>query len=197
MRVFPMRIGALVLTVVCTGAGLRAQTVMQQFQDANNGVTVQYSGAWRPLRALVDEHYLRPRKQPVRLALVLDSGPQAYPGTEVAGLSFSYVVVPEHTAAGCDQALVGNHDAAPEGTVTINGRRFEVAGEQDAARNQEVVERLYSTFANDRCYLFALQMTKVGFGLYDSIKPVTQDEMDDAERRMESVLRTVRIENVH
>jgi hypothetical protein len=119
-----------------------------------------------------------------------------YQGTEFAGMAFSYVIVPAGSQDGCTKAMLGNQDAAPQEPVTINGHRFSVAADQDAARRHEIVERLYSTYTNGRCYLFALEMTKVGFGLYDGIKPVSEDQMDDAEQRMESVLRSVRIDAV-
>jgi hypothetical protein len=181
---------AVVLLGLCAGGYAQSAG---HYRDVENGVSFAYSSAWRPLNPDTDIHYLRPAIQPVQVAIVLDVNPQPYPGTDFTGLAFSYAIGPQTTAAACTAAITLYGEAAPSPAATINGRRFAAAEGGDAAMSHQIYERLYSAFANGRCYIFDLALTTGGFGARDDVRQMSQAERDDAGRKLDAILGTVRI----
>jgi len=165
----------------------------QRYVDADNGVSFDYPAPWRPLDADKDTDYLRPSIQPVRAAIVLDETNPPYQGTDFAGLAFNYVIGPQTTAAACAAAITQFGDTAPAAPVTINGRHFAAAQGGDAAMNHQLSERLYSTFANGRCYVFDLSLATAGFGVSDDVRQMNEAERKDAEESLDDIFGTVRI----
>jgi hypothetical protein len=176
-----------------TAFGAAAQERLHRYVDAETGVSFDYSAAWRPLDAAKDVHYLRPAIQPTRAAVVLDVSPAAYPGTDFAGLSFNYAIAPAANAAACAAAITMYGDAAVRPAVTINGRKFAAAEGGDAAMSHQMYERLYSTFANNRCYVFDLALTTAGFGAADNVRQMNEYEREDAQHALDVIFGTVRI----
>jgi hypothetical protein len=165
----------------------------QHYVDADNGVSFDYIAPWRPLDADKDTDYLRPAIQPVLAALVLDKTDPPYGGTDFAGLAFSYAIAPAKTAADCKAAITANGDTAPSITVTVNGRAFASAQGGDAAMNHQLSERIYSTFANNRCYVFDLSLATAGFGVSDDLRQMNDAERKDAEESLDDIFGTVKI----
>jgi hypothetical protein len=190
-----MRITALFAAFVVAAAVASAQTPKpQHYVDADNGVTFDYTAPWRPLDADKDTDYLRPSIQPVRAAIVLDkSDPPPYAGTDFAGLAFNYVIGPQTTAAACTAAITQFGDTAPAAGVTINGRRFAAAEGGDAAMHHQLTERIYSVFANRRCYIFDLELATAGFGVSDDVRQMNDAERKDAEESLDDIFGTVKI----
>jgi hypothetical protein len=169
----------------------------QRYADPENGVTFTYAAPFRPLDPAKDTHYMLPAIQPVRAALVLDD-PTAYTGTDFASLAFNYIIAPvTTTAAACRAAINPYGDAAPAPSVTVNGRRFDAVNAGDAAMNHQITERLYSTFANNRCYIFDLELVTAGFGVDDTLRQMNQPERDDANKQLDTIFGTVRITTLH
>jgi hypothetical protein len=165
----------------------------QRYADADNGVSFDYTAPWRPLDVDKDTDYLRPSIQPVRAAIVLDKTDPPYQGTDFAGLSFNYVIGPQTTATDCTAAITQFGDTAPAAPVTINGRHFAAAQGGDAAMHHQLSERIYSTFANGRCYVFDLSLATAGFGVSDDLRQMNEAERKDAEESLDDIFGTVRI----
>jgi hypothetical protein len=183
---------AAALLTLCAGAAHAQAPIV--YHDAETGVSFSYSQEWRPLNPETDTHYLRPAIQPVHTAIVLDTNPPApYTGTDFTGLAFSYAIGPQTTAAACTAAITLYGAAAARPAATINGRRFTAAEGGDAAMSHQIYERLYSTFANGRCYVFDLALTTGGFGARDDVRQMSQAERDDAARKLDAIFGTVRI----
>jgi len=161
------------------------------YTDAANGVSFPYTADFRPLDPAKDKHYLLPAIQPVQFALVL-ADPAPYPGTDFASLAFNYAIAPAKTAAACRAAINPYGDAAPAPAVTVNGRRFDAVNAGDSAMGHQITERLYSTFANNRCYVFDLELVTSGFGPTDEgTRQMNQFERDDANKKLDAIFSTV------
>jgi len=184
---------ALVLLLLATCAMVYAQDP-SVYTDAPNGVSFPYLANFRPLDPAKDTHYLLPAIQPVRAVLVL-ADPTPYPGTDFASLAFNYAIAPAKTAAACRTAINPYGDAAPAPSVTVNGLRFDAVNAGDAATGHQITERLYSTFANNRCYVFDLELVTTGFGVGDDqdIRQMYQSERDDAQQKLDAIFGTVKI----
>lgn len=174
-------------------AAAAAQTTPQHYLDAENGVSFDYVSPWRRLDTSKDTDYMLPSIQPVRVALVLDKSDPPYAGTDFAGLSFSYVIAPAKTPAACAAAITQYGDTASVPSVTINSRKFAAAEGGDAAMNHQMTERIYSTFANGRCYVFDLSLVTAGFGVSDDVRQMNDAERKDAEESLDDIIGTVRI----
>jgi hypothetical protein len=192
----------LVHTLLCSpllwlAVAASAQTTpappLLHYQDAGNGVSFDYISPWRPLDTDKDTDYLRPSVQPVIAAIVLDKTDPPYAGTDFAGLSFSYAIAPAKTAAACAAVITQYGDTAPGAPVTVNGVRFSFAEGGDAAMNHQLTERLYSAFANGRCYVFDLSLATAGFGAADELRQMNDAERKDAEESLDDIFGTVRI----
>jgi hypothetical protein len=170
-----------------------AQTTPQHYIDADNGVSFDYVSPWRPFDTAKDTDYMFPSIQPVRVAIVLDKTDPPYTGTDFAGLSFSYVIAPAKTASACAVAITQYGDTASVPSVTINGRKFAAAEGGDAAMNHQMTERIYSTFANGRCYVFDLSLATAGFGVSDDVRQMNEAERKDAEESLDDIFGTVKI----
>ena len=182
------------VTALATSAN--AQSAPQHYQDAENGVSFDYIAPWHLVDADKDTEYLRPSIQPVRAAVFLNKADAGYDGTDFSGLSFNYAIAPAKTAAACTAAITANADAAPGPIVTVNGRKFASAEGGDAAMNHQISERLYSTFANNRCYVFDLELSTAGFGVDDDIRQMFQVERDDAQKKLDAIFGTLHIANL-
>ncbi len=165
----------------------------QHYSDAVNGVSFDYVSPWRPLDTDKDTDYMLPSIQPVRAAIVLDKSDPPYAGTDFAGLSFSYVIAPAKTPAACAALITQYGDTASVPTVVINGRKFAAAEGGDAAMNHQMTERIYSTFANGRCYVFDLSLATAGFGVSDDVRQMNDSERKDAEESLDDIFGTVKI----
>lgn len=185
-------IGALMLGAIAASA--QKPPAPQHYSDPENGVSFDYIAPWRPLDTARDTDYLRPSIQPVIAAIVLDTASPPYPGTDFAGLSFSYAIAPAKTAAACAAVITQFGDTAPGAPATVNGVRFSFAEGGDAAMNHQVTERLYSAFANGRCYVFDLSLATAGFGpTDDGVRQMNDAERKDAEESLDDIFGTVRI----
>ena len=187
---------AVILLFLVTCAALHAQQPVV-YKDAGNGVSFWYFADFRPLDADKDVHYMRPVIQPVREALVLGD-PDFYPGTDFASLAFNYIVTADKTPAACRTAINPYSDAVAAPAVTVNGRTFDAVNAGDSAMNHQITERLYSTFANNRCYIFDLELVTAGFGAADDqdIRQMFQAERDDAQKKLDAIFGTVKIEKL-
>ena len=184
----------LMLGAFAASAQTRSAPPLQHYNDAENGVSFNYVSPWRPLDTGKDTDYLRPSIQPVIAAIVLDTTNPPYPGTDFAGLSFSYAIAPAKTAAACAAVITQFGDTAPGAPVKVNGVRFSFAEGGDAAMNHQMTERLYSTFANGRCYVFDLSLATAGFGpTDDGVRQMNDAERKDAEESLDDIFSTVRI----
>jgi hypothetical protein len=193
-----MRMAKMIVPLLLITMAANAQTAKHRYADAPNGVTFEYSSEWRAVDADKDTHYMRPSIQPVQAAFVLDTDPAPYDGTDFASLSFNYIVTAGKTAAACRTAINPYGDAAPAPAVTVNGRTFDSVNAGDSATGHQIAERLYSTFANDRCYVFDLELVTSGYGVADDqdIRQMFQPERDDAQKRLDAIFGTVHIEKL-
>ncbi|HXB61412.1 MAG TPA: hypothetical protein VNU94_01010 [Acidobacteriaceae bacterium] len=185
----------IVCTLLWVALAANAQTAppQQHYRDAENGVSFDYVPPWRPLDTGKDTDYLRPSVQPVRAAIVLDVTTPPYPGTDFAGLSFSYAIASASTPAACAAVITQYGDTAPGAPVTVNGVHFSFAEGGDAAMNHQLTERIYSAFANGRCYVFDLSLATAGFGAADDVRQMNDAERKDAEQSLDDLFGTVRI----
>jgi hypothetical protein len=185
------------LLLAASAASAQKTPPLLHYNDAANGVSFDYISPWRPLDADKDTDYLRPSIQPVIAAIVfdkaLDKTNPPYPGTDFAGLSFSYAIAPAKTAAACAAVITQFGDTAPGAPVTVNGVRFSFAEGGDAAMNHQMTERLYSAFANGRCYVFDLSLATAGFGAADDVRQMNDAERKDAEESLDDIFGTVKI----
>jgi hypothetical protein len=179
--------------LLATAASAQTTPVPQHYQDAENGVAFDYVAPWRPLDTSKDTDYMLPSIQPIRAAIVLDKTDPPYPGTDFAGLSFSYVIALAKTPAACAAIITQYGDTASVPVVTVNGRKFAASEGGDAAMNHQMTERIYSTFANNRCYLFDLSLATSGFGVSDDLRQMNDAERKDAEESLDDIFGTVRI----
>jgi len=192
------RITAATCAFILLALSANAQSTKHRYANAQNGVTFEYSTEWRAVDADKDTHYMRPSIQPVQAAFILDPDPAPYPGTDFASLAFNYIISSDKTAAACRNAINPYGDAASAPSVTVNGRIFDAANAGDFATGHQITERLYSTFANNRCYVFDLELVTAGFGAADDqdIRQMFQSERDDAQKKLDAIFGTVKIEKL-
>lgn len=188
------RLAALAAAIAMLASSALAQTTLETYSDAENGVSFSYaSSVWHPLDADKDTDYLRPSIQPTRAVFVYGAEKPPYEGTDFTGLAFNYAIAPVKTAAACAAAITQYGDAAPGAPVTVNGVHFNFAQGGDAAMNHQLFERLYSTFANGRCYVFDLALSTAGFGVSDDVRQMNEAERTDANQALDSIFGTVKI----
>jgi len=168
------------------------------FHDARYGVSFTIPPAWNITRKDGDVSTFRldarNAAHTAQMRAVASISFNPHPYSTFAGALFYYSVTPNVTANQCAaQAIV----RAPRtvATTKVDGVPFSHGYDEHGGICTESRDEIYTTERNDACYRFDAVINNFCGGDVSGVQDITERELDDVRKRMQSILNTVRFDN--
>jgi hypothetical protein len=167
------------------------------FHDARYGVSFTIPPAWNITRKDGDVSTFRldarnaAHTAQMRAVASINFNPHPY--STFAGALFYYSVTPNVTANQCAaQAIV----RAPRtiATAKVDGVPFTHGYDEHGSICTESRDEIYTTERNDACYRFDAVINNFCGGDVSGVQDITERELEDVRKRMQSILNTVRFD---
>ena len=174
-----------------------ANVPMKTYTDPASGVSFTYPAAWTLSRTTA--FYLGSLvtlPDPLARAVVsFSSRDNYYAKTNLDGLEFTFVAVPEASPETCSQRIGREIDPAGKRaeTLTINGRRFLHLAAGDTGMCHGANRDIYQTYSEGSCYLFEADMHTVCADVDAGRRELTAGETKALHRHLDSIMQTVQI----
>jgi hypothetical protein len=167
----------------------------RSFHDSKYRVTFQIPAGWNFAQkdGELSTFHLDARSagRNAQLRAVANLAFNPYPRATFSGALFYFSVQPHASAAECATEASGN--AAPKVTQ-VHGASFTQGHDEHGTICIDARDEVYTTRRAGACYRFDLAMNSFCGGEVSGAKDMTQGEMDNIRKRMESILNTVVIE---
>ena len=167
----------------------------RSFHDAKYGVRVQVPAGWNftqkdgELSTFHLDARSAGRKAQLRAVATLAFNP--YPASTFSGALFYFSVQPQTSEAECATEASGK--TTPK-EARVNGVIFAYGHDEHGTICVEARDEVYTTRRADSCYRFDLVMNSFCGGEVSGAEDMTQAQMDDIRKRLESILNTVVID---
>jgi hypothetical protein len=190
----------LAVSSVVAVAQIRQNASLKNYSDLQYGVSFQYPSTWNsdPSRGFyIQAQILIPDHPP--LANVGFGGSQKsdytpYPGTNLLGVQFVYVVSLTPTAKQCQDATQSGEGSATTTQESINGVPYQHISSSNAGMCHQANEQIYSTYRAGRCYLFdAVIETACGGGTIEGARDITPAELTSISKQLTQIMHSVKI----
>lgn len=170
-----------------------------EYRDAAHGVSFGYPSRWRPAQPgssyLEQPDFAQVAPKPL-ITQVFSAEGNAYEGTVLDSLSFSYTVQQHTTAAACAavpakalKASLGSHPA------TYNGRQYTESQGRDTGACHQLSATVDSTLQRSNCYIFERDMmtTCPYTKTKTEPRPLTAAETSELQHHLDAVMGSVQI----
>ena len=117
-----------------------------------------------------------------------------HPYSTFSGALFYFSVTPHVTANQC-AAQASARAPHTVGTIQIAGIPFAHGYDEHGSICTESRDDIYTTERNDACYRFDAVINNFCGGDVSGVQDITERELDDVRKRMQSILNTVRFDN--
>ena len=117
-----------------------------------------------------------------------------HPYSTFSGALFYYSVTPHAKEADCTQQASVKPPRTPS-TTPIGGIPFTHGYDEHGGICTESRDEIYTTPHNNVCYRFDAVINNFCGGDVSGVKDITERELNDVRRRMQSILDTVRFDN--
>jgi len=188
--------------LACAVAAQAQSPALTKFHDSVNGVAFRYPAQWSSGNSLV--FYLGSL---ILIGVQPGAGPEApqanvgfnateskgpYAGTNLNGIQFVYHVA---AATSPDEARkrIWPGRGGPKTMLTgekIHGVAFDHAFWKDAGLGHQADRDIYATFRDGHCYMFEEDIHTVSM---DNVNPLTEGQLKQLRRELDSVMQSVRI----
>jgi hypothetical protein len=117
-----------------------------------------------------------------------------HPSSTFSGALFYFSVTPNVTANQCAAQAIAR---APHTVTTtqVAGVPFTHGYDEHGGICTESRDEIYTTERNDACYRFDAVINNFCGGDVSGVRDITDGELDDVRKRMQSILNTVRFDN--
>lgn len=171
----------------------KAAVPMSEYRDPN-GVSFEYPTVWT--RKVSDVSYfgttILKNDLPSRVVVVFSPAGNLYAKTTLAGLSFTYAVLPSTTLSACDaQAGTDSPDAKVD-EIQIHGVAFKHATSSDAGMCHGIERNLYWTYRDGSCHLFEAEFQTICYGAVDGQRHLTDAETRALHRHLLAIPQSIR-----
>jgi hypothetical protein len=168
------------------------------FHDSRYGVSFTIPPAWNVTRRDGDVSTFRldarnaAHTAQMRAVATISFNPHPY--STFSGALFYFSVTPNVTANQCAaQAMVrAPHTVA---TTQVAGIPFTHGYDEHGGICTESRDEIYTTERNDGCYRFDAVINNFCGGDVSGVQDISERELDDVRKRMQSILNTVRFDN--
>src|SRR5277367_3801354 len=168
------------------------------FHDSRYGVTFTIPAAWDVTRkdAEVSTFNLDARSiartTQLRAVASIDFNP--HPNSTFSGALFYFSVTPHLSSAECT-AQATAREPRTASTAQIGGLPFTHGYDEHGGICTESRDEIYTTAHNNACYRFDAVINNFCGGDVSGVQDITERELDDVRKRMQSILNTVRFDN--
>jgi hypothetical protein len=168
------------------------------FHDSRYGVSFTIPPAWNITRRDGDVSTFRldarnaAHTAQMRAVATISFNPHPY--STFAGALFYFSVTPNVTANQCAAQAIAR---APHtvSTMQVDGVPFTHGYDEHGGICTESRDEIYTTAHNDACYRFDAVINNFCGGDVSGVQDITDRELDDVRKRMQSILNTVRFDN--
>ncbi|SRR5271163_2358173 len=168
------------------------------FHDSRYGVSFTIPPAWNIDRKDGDVSTFRldarnaAHNAQMRAVATISFNPHPY--STFAGALFYFSVAPNVTANQCAAQAIAraNHTVT---TTQVAGVTFTHGYDEHGGICTESRDEIYTTAHNDVCYRFDAVINNFCGGDVSGVQDITDRELDDVRKRMQSILNTVRFDN--
>ena len=196
-----IRIALTVLTVSAVFASTRTgdDNKLKTYRDTQYGVTFQYPALWDTdpeMGFYLSAQILLPGRKP--LAAVGFGGSQKskyhpYPNTNLSGVQFVYVVLPESTAEQCQHETKGEEESDKDTQETIHGVTYRHLSSGGAGLCHQAEDQIYAAYRGGRCYLFDAAIDTVCPDPDEGRREITHAEINTLRNQLKQIMQSVRI----
>jgi hypothetical protein len=180
-------------------AQTRPSASLKSYQDPRYGVSFQYPSLWisdLDMHFYISAKILQSGHRPlanVGFGGTSKSNYTPYPKTDLLGIQFVYVVLPNTTQQQCQDAAKAGDDNATSAPVTINGTPYQHYSTGDAGMCHSSDEQIYATSQSNRCYLFEALIEAACAGVAEGTRKITPAEMAAVTKQLQQVMQSVKI----
>jgi len=190
---------ALTVSAVVASTQTAANNQIKTYRDAQHGVSFQYPMPWvsdPEMGFYLPAQILLPDRKP--LAAVGFGGSQKskyhpYPKTNLSGVQFVYVVLPEATAEQCQHETKGEEESDKETQETIHGVSYRHLSSGGAGLCHQAEDQIYAAYRGGRCYLFDAAIDTVCPDPDDGRREITPAEINTLRNQLKQIMQSVRI----
>jgi hypothetical protein len=168
------------------------------FHDPRYGVSFTIPPAWNITRRDGDVSTFRldarnaAHTAQMRAVATISFNPHPY--STFSGALFYFSVTPNVTANQCAaQAIV--HAPRTVATAQVAGVPFTHGYDEHGGICTESRDEIYTTQHNDACYRFDAVINNFCGGDVSGVQDITDRELNDVRKRMQSILNTIRFDN--
>ncbi len=168
------------------------------FHDARYGVSFTIPPAWNLDRkdGDVSTFHLDARNAAhtaqMRAVATINFNPHPY--STFSGALFYYSVTPNVTANQCAAQAIARAPRTVT-TTTVAGVTFTHGYDEHGGICTESRDEIYTTRHNDACFRFDAVINNFCGGEVSGVQDITERELNDVRRRMQSILETVRFDS--
>jgi hypothetical protein len=196
------RLSAIALAVSATIASTQAHPTAppKTYHDPQYGVSFQYPATWNfdLGRVFYDRaQILFPDRRPlanVGIGGVQKSENNLYPNTDLVGVQFVYLVLPETTAQQCQKEAQGDEEAKITQEI-IQGVKYRHLSTGNAGLCHQADEQIYAAYRGGRCYLFEAAVETMCPDAIGATRDITPAEIDTVKKQLRQVMQSVSIED--
>jgi hypothetical protein len=169
------------------------------FVDAANGISFKYPAAWTMSHE--PSFYLAPLislpKQSAQTIVFFSPSGDSL-NTNLGGLEFTYVSLPQPSQTSCLQRITKDMppESTPPDTVTINGTKFLHISTEDAGLCHQARRNIYETYRHGSCFLFEAAFYTICPDPDDSKAELTPAQSQALSRSLNAIIQTVTISPV-
>jgi hypothetical protein len=168
------------------------------FHDSRYGVSFTIPPAWNLSRKDGDVSTFnldaRNAAHNAQMRAVATISFNPHPYSTFSGALFYYSVAPNVTANQC-AAQATAHASHTVSTLQVAGVPFTHGYDEHGGICTESRDEIYTTPHNNACYRFDAVINNFCGGDVSGVKDITDRELDDVRKRMQSILDTVRFDN--
>ena len=168
------------------------------FHDSRYGVSFTIPPAWNLSRRDGDVSTFnldaRNAAHTAQMRAVATISFNPHPYSTFSGALFYFSVAPHVTANQCAAEAIAR---APRTTSTLQiaGVNFTHGYDEHGGICTESRDEIYTTQHNDACYRFDAVINNFCGGDVSGVQDITERELEDVRKRMQSILNTIRFEN--
>jgi hypothetical protein len=173
-----------------------AKVPMKVFTDPATGVSFDYPAPWTLTHQA--SFYLSPMilipDQAAQAIVYFNPAGNLYSKTNLGGLEFTYLALPESNQASCLKSVVQlDPEAKPPATITINGTEFFHFITGDAGLCHQASRDIYGTYRGRSCLLFEAAFYTICPDPDDGRSELTPAQSKALKRHLDTIVQTIRI----
>ena len=117
-----------------------------------------------------------------------------YPNTNLAGVQFSYAVLPTATEQQCQDAAKNGGNIDKSTSERINGVNYLHVSTDSAGMCHQVAEEIYAASHAGRCYLFDALIETICADTIEGARNITPAEINTVKLQLQHIMQSVKLD---